>query len=66
MMRLRTATENISESYELCLEVSFSKLITEGAMEEKVEEVIQPTTAGGPLELGGSKPLPRASHLILT
>jgi hypothetical protein len=39
MMRLRTATENISDSYELCLEDSFSKLATKGAMEERVEEV---------------------------
>lgn len=38
-MRLRNAAESISESYELCLEDSFSKLATKGAMEERVEEV---------------------------
>jgi hypothetical protein len=39
MMYLRTATENISESYELCSEDSFSKLATKNALEERVEEV---------------------------
>jgi hypothetical protein len=39
MMRFGTAMENISESYELCLEDSFSKLATKSALEKRVEEV---------------------------